>query len=380
MSISLLPKKMDDIHALLRALDWHTVGSEVEKETQARLVIVGPVNSGKSTLFNRLHGHKLSAVSAVPGTTKGVIEHPIGPFVLVDTPGFGEVWGVDRAEIARQATADADLILLLLDAAAGVRQSDHDLYMVLRELDRPVIVALNKADLVKKDLPWVLENAEKLLGVRPTPVSAQTGAGIVDALLPAILDAQPAVAVALARALPDVRAHIVNRIVRRAAWANALVSLQPVPGLEIPVLLATQTRMVLRIAAAYGESMNVSHARELLTTMAGTLLARYLKSQIVKLIPGLGWIVSAAISAISTWGIGQAARAYFEAGRTIKEPELRGLYQRMRRLAPRRLFRRRSPQPVSPETLTPKAAAPEAAAPKAAAPKAAAPKPDSEAV
>jgi len=341
---------MEDIHTLLRALDWHAVGHEVEQEMQARLVIVGPVNSGKSTLFNRLHGRKLSAVSAVPGTTRGVIEHPIGPFLLVDTPGFGEVWGVDRAEIAREATAGADLILLLLDAAAGVRQSDHDLYTTLRSLQRPVIVALNKADLVKKDLPWILENAEKLLGVRPTPISAQTGMGVVDKLLPAILNAQPAVAVAMARALPDVRGHIVNRIVRRAAWINALIALQPVPGLEIPILLASQTRMVLRIAAAYGESMNVSHARELLTTMAGTLLARYLKSQLVKLIPGLGWIISAGIAGASTWGIGQAARSYFEAGRTIKSPELRGLYQQMRRLAPHRLFRRRATEPVSTES------------------------------
>lgn len=340
MSMSLLPRQMDDVQTLLRSLDWHAMGYEVAQETQARLVIVGPVNSGKSTLFNRLHGRKISAVSAVPGTTKGVVQHPIGPFLLVDTPGFGEVWGVDRAETARDAAAGADLILLLLDAAAGVRQSDHDLYVALRGVGCPVIVALNKADLVKKDLPWILENADKLLDMRPVPISARTGMGIVDKLLPAILSAQPAVAVAMARALPDVRGHLVSRIVRRTAWTNALISLQPVPGLDIPLLLASQTRMVLRIAAAYGHSMNVSHARELLTTMAGSLLSRYLGSQLAKLVPGPGWIVSSAISAISTWGIGQAARSYFEAGATIKPPELRGLYQRMRRLAPKRLLRR----------------------------------------
>ncbi len=338
MSLLLLPRQMEDVHTLLRSLDWHTLGHEVAQETQARLVIVGPVNSGKSTLFNRLHGQKISAVSAVPGTTKGVVEHPIGPFMLVDTPGFGEVWGIDRAAIAREAAQDADLILLLLDAVAGVRQSDHDLYLTLRSVQRPIIVALNKADLVKKDLPWILENAEKLLGVRPIPISAQTGMGIVEGLLPAILSAQPAVAVAMARALPDVRGHIVNRIIRQTAWINALVSLQPVPGLDIPILLTSQTRMVLRIAAAYGEPLNVSHARELLTTIAGSLLSRYLGSQLAKLVPGPGWLVSAAISAISTWGIGQAARRYFEAGRAIKGPELRGLYRRMRALAPKRLF------------------------------------------
>ena len=361
MSIVQLPKKMDDIHSLLRSLDWHALNYEVAQETLARLVIVGPVNSGKSTLFNRLHGQRMSAVSAVPGTTKGVVEHPIGPFLLVDTPGFGEVWGVDRAEIARDAVQGADLVLLLLDAAAGVRQSDHDLYTTLRGLQKPVVIALNKADLVKKDLPWILENAEKLLGIRPIPISAQTGMGIVEGLLPAILNAQPAVAVAMARALPDVREHIVNRIVRRTAWINALISLQPVPGLDIPILLASQTRMVLRIAAAYGESLNVSHARELLTTMAGSLLSRYLGSQAAKLVPGLGWIVSAAISAVTTWGIGQAACRYFEAGRAIKGPELRDLYQQMRRLAPRRLFRRSTAESASFEDPSPEMPEPESA-------------------
>lgn len=334
-----LPRQLNDVQALLRSLDWHALENEVARETSARLVIVGPVNSGKSTLFNRLHGRKLSATSAVPGTTTGVVEHPLGPFLLVDTPGFGEVWGVDRAEIAEDAAIHADLCLLLLDAAAGVRQSDHDLYTYLQSLEVPVIVALNKADLVRKDLPWILENAEKLLGARPIPISAQTGQGIVDKLVPAILAAQPAVAVAMARALPAVRTHIVNRIIRRTAWVNALISLEPVPGLDIPLLLVSQTRLVLRIGAAYGQSMSATHARELLTTMAGSLLSRYLGIQLAKLVPGLGWLVSAALSAITTWGMGQAARAYFESGGVIKAPNLRGLYQRMRRLAPRQLLR-----------------------------------------
>jgi len=342
MSMLLLPKQIQDVQKVLRSLDWHALEYDVAQEMQSRLVIVGPVNSGKSTLFNYLHSRKLSAVSAVPGTTKGIVEHPLGPFLLVDTPGFGEVWGVDRAEIAQSAASTANLILLLLDAAAGVRQSDHDLYLSLHQRDIPVVVALNKADLVKQDLPWVLENAEKLLGTRPVPISARTGAGVVDKLLPAILAAQPSVAVAMARALPGVRGHLVNQVILRTAWLNALISLEPFPGLDIPLLLASQTRMVLRIAAAYGHSMSVSHARELLTTMAGSLLSRYLGIQLAKLIPGPGWLVSAAISAISTWGIGQAARRYFEAEGGIKGPDLRALYERMRRLAPKRLLRRSS--------------------------------------
>ena len=340
MSFLRLPKQMQHIQTLLRSLDWHALEYDVQKELESRVVIVGPVNSGKSTLFNRLHGRKLSAVSAVPGTTTGVVEQPLGPLLLVDTPGFGEVWGVDRAETAQQAASDADLIILLLDAAAGVRQNDLELLSSLRLVGAPVIVALNKSDLVKTDLPWILENIEQLLGVRPVPISARTGMGIADKLLPSVLSAQTSVAVAMAKALPGVRKQLVNKLIRRTAWINALISLEPVPGLDIPLLLISQTRLVLRIAAAHGHSMSASHARELLSTMAGSLLSRYLGIQLAKLVPGPGWIVSAAFAAISTWGIGQAANGYFLAGGNIAPVDLQSLYQRMRQLAPKKLFRK----------------------------------------
>jgi small GTP-binding protein len=340
MTLLSLPSQMKDLQVVLRGLDWHALEEEVDREMRSRLAIVGPVNSGKSTLFNHLHGKRISAVSAVPGTTRGVVEQPLGPFSLVDTPGFGEVWGVDRAATALEVARGADVILLLLDAAAGVRQADRDLYARLYDLGVPVVVALNKTDLIQKDLLWVLENAEELLGVQPIPISARTGAGVASELVPALLRVQPALTVAMARELPAIRDRLVQRIIRRATWFSALVSLQPVPGLDVPVLLAAQTRMVLRVAAAHGEEMSVSHARELLTAMAGGLLSRYLGAQLAKLVPVLGWLVSASISGASTWAIGQAAHRYFAAGRQISPPNLQGLYRRLRRVAPRRWLRR----------------------------------------
>jgi small GTP-binding protein len=333
-----LPNQMRDLQVMLRGLDWHAVEREVHQEIQTRLVIVGPVNAGKSTLFNYLHGHRVSATGAVPGTTTGVIEHPLGPFFLVDTPGFGEVWGVDRATQALEAAQQADVVLLLLDAVAGVRQSDRELLDRLRQLRIPLIVALNKIDLVKRETPWVLENAEQVLGERPIPISARTGHNVIDQLLPALVNAHPGLSVALARTLPPVRHKLVQRIIRRTAWFSGLLALQPVPGLDVPILLAAQTRLILRVAAAYGESMSVGHARELLVTMAGGLASRYLAAQLAKLVPGFGWIVSAVIVGTSTWALGEAARRYFEAGRQIPTQTLHALYRSLRRAAPRRLL------------------------------------------
>ena len=99
-----LPRRLADIRRLFEALEWDKLSLSVEAEAHARLAVVGPVNSGKSTLFNRIKGRKVSAVKAVPGTTKGLVMEDVGPFLLVDTPGFGEVGGVDRAAIARSAS------------------------------------------------------------------------------------------------------------------------------------------------------------------------------------------------------------------------------------------------------------------------------------
>lgn len=339
----LLPQRLRDIRDVLQALDVHALEREVERETRTRLVILGPVNSGKSTLFNRLHGQTLSAVRAVPGTTQGVIAHPLGPFVLVDTPGFGEVWGVDRSNLAMEAAQRADVILLLLDAAAGVRQSDYELFAALKRLGKPMVVALNKADLVKKDLPWVLENATKLLGVTPIPISAQTGRGISEHLIPALLEAQPALHVALAQALPAQRQRLVERIIRNTALTNALIALQPIPGADIPILAASQVRMVLRIAAAYGRPMDASHAGEFIASVAGTLLVRFGGAQAAKLVPVLGWLVSASITAAGTWAIGMTAVRYFESPPELSLPDLRKMYRSLRKQAWPRLRKPEAP-------------------------------------
>lgn len=302
----------------------------VQREAAARLAIVGPVNVGKSTLFNLLMGRKVSAVTAVPGTTRGLVEERMGPFILVDTPGFGEVGGVDRAEVARQAAEQADAVVLLLDAAAGLRQSDYEIFQSLQGTGKPLVVALNKVDLVRQDLRAVLDDAERKLGVRPIPISARTGKGVAESLIPAVVEAHPWMAVALGRALPGFRRRMAHRVIRSAAVLNGLIAVEPVPGLDVPLLLAGQVRMVLRLAAIYGESLSVGHAKELLTTIAGGVGLRYLASELAKVVPGPGWVVAGFVAGAGTWAIGQAASAYFEHGRHLSPVRLREIYRRLR--------------------------------------------------
>jgi len=330
-----LPTRLADLRGLFQALEWDRLSMQVEQEAHAHLAIVGPVNSGKSTLFNRIKGRKASAVKAVPGTTKGLVTEEFGPFTLVDTPGFGEVGGVDRAAVARSAAENADVAVLVLDASAGLRQSDYELYEALRASGVPVVVALNKTDLIKRDLSDALEDVERKLGRRVVPISAKTGAGVGDGLLPAIVESHPWMAVALGRALPDFRRSLSLRVVRSASVLNAIIAAEPIPGLDIPFLLASQVRMVLRVAAIFGESLSVRHARELLTAMAGSVALRYLASQVGKLVPVLGWLVGAFVTGLGTWAMGRVAVAYFESGKQLTPQQLRQRYKRLLR-RPRR--------------------------------------------
>ena len=330
MSVN-LPARLADLRGLLQALDWDRLSLAVQREAAARLAIVGSVNSGKSTLFNLIEGRRISAVTAVPGTTRGVVEERMGPFHLIDTPGFGEVGGVDRADIAQRAAEQADAVVFLLDAAAGLRQSDYEIYQWLREAGKPLVVALNKVDLVKRDIRAVLRDLEDKLGVEVIPISAKTGAGVADRLIPAIVNAHPWMIVALGRELPAYRQRLAHRLVRSAAVMNGLVAVQPVPGLDIPLLLAGQVRMVLRIAAIYGESLSVRHARELLSTIAGGVALRYLASSLVKVIPGPGWIISGLVAGVGTWAMGHVAVVYFEEGKRLTPAQLRERYRRLSR-------------------------------------------------
>jgi small GTP-binding protein len=322
-----LPTLLADFRNILNQLDWDQIRTGIEKEALAKLAIVGPVNAGKSTLFNLMEGKDISEVGPIPGTTKEPVQRSIGPFMLVDTPGFGEVGGVDRAGIAAQSAANADAILLLLDASAGLRQGDADLLGYLISLRRPVVVAMNKIDTLGKDYRRVVDDAQNRLGVPVIPISAKKGTNVAEQLVPALIDALPDLAVALGRELPALRRTAANKVVRQSAMVNTAVGAEPIPFIDIPVLLTLQVRMVLRVAAIYGEPFNAKHAKELISTIAGGLAFRYLAQQGAKLVPAGGWAIAAGIAAVGTWSIGQVAIEYFESGKSLNRQQMRQMYK-----------------------------------------------------
>src|SRR3954451_18828297 len=129
-----------------------------QTETRAGFVaVIGAPNAGKSTLVNALVGQKVAIVSAKAQTTRsrlmGIAIHEQTQILLVDTPGIFEPRRrLDRAMVAAAWTGaqDADLILLVIDAAAGVNAEVERIIASLGERRHPLFLALNKVDLVKK--------------------------------------------------------------------------------------------------------------------------------------------------------------------------------------------------------------------------------------
>jgi GTP-binding protein len=136
---------------------------------------------GKSTLFNRLIGERLAIVEDVPGTTRdrvyGVAEWNGRRFTVVDTGGLELEPGTDieaRVQVqARVAIEEADVILFVVDAAAGLAPLDHEVADRLRRASKPTILVVNKADNPRREH----EAAEfYALGMEPTiAISAQHG-------------------------------------------------------------------------------------------------------------------------------------------------------------------------------------------------------------
>lgn len=114
----------------------------------------GKRNVGKSSLVNAVTGQDLSVVSKVEGTTTDPVKKamellPLGPVVIVDTPGIDDVGtlGELRVKKTRQILASTDLAVLVIDAQTGMEQCDEELIALFQEKEIPYVIAVNKSDL-----------------------------------------------------------------------------------------------------------------------------------------------------------------------------------------------------------------------------------------
>lgn len=136
----------------------------------------GRRNAGKSSVVNAVTGQDLSIVSATKGTTtdpvyKAMELLPLGPVVIIDTPGFDDVGvlGEERVRRTKQVLNKTDIAVVIIDAAEGRSPADDEVLALIRDKNLPYLIVYNKADLL--DQPFKAQDHEIY-------VSALKGEGI----------------------------------------------------------------------------------------------------------------------------------------------------------------------------------------------------------
>ena len=149
--------------------------------------LIGRPNAGKSTLLNRVVGAKVAIVSDKPQTTRtrivGVKNYDDGQAVFVDTPGIHRPLhrlNVRMVDAAVETLREVDVVVLVFDASSRPGHGDEFVSGLLRDVKVPVVLALNKVDLVSKPrlLPLMAEAQSWHAFSAIVPVSAATGDGV----------------------------------------------------------------------------------------------------------------------------------------------------------------------------------------------------------
>jgi small GTP-binding protein len=366
-----------------------TLVSAVEvKQASQKLEIVafGTISSGKSSLLNALAGRDAFQTDPRGGTTQQRLEIPWpgdDQVRLVDTPGLGEVEGAERVAIAAQAARDADLVLLVVDGP--LRDSEHQLLTQLGQMEKRILVCLNKADwyddverqsLLDQIAVQVrgLVQPEDILAVRAQPtvrtrVRVLAG-GEQEEQIPVPADISPLarrmmqvvradgrdllLANLLLRSrglVEDAQRHAQESLDKRAweivdryTWAcGAAAALSPLPLLDLFASSALTVKMVIDLARVYRQEIDFDVAVNTLGQLGKNLIAilgvnaaapavAAALASLLKTVPVAGTIAGGAlqglVQALVTRWIGAVFIGYFQAEMKLPPEGLANLARR----------------------------------------------------
>jgi small GTP-binding protein len=356
--------------------DFQQVQAMLDKIDHGHLhiAVFGRVSVGKSALLNALLGEQRFTVSALHGETRHsdmAAWHEVeaaGVF-LIDTPGINEVSGEERERMAEDVASRADLVLFVLDA--DVTQTEFHAMEKLKNLNRPLLVVLNKSDRYTTDeLELLLVSLREKLQtlVNPAyivPVAAKPAERIylqvdehgqetelrkvpdpdvvvlteslwmliekegmaLSALNASLFAGQ--LSDEVAGRIVQVRQDVAERVIRGYCLGKGIaVAVNPIPVADLVAALALDASMVVHLARVYGMSVTRGEAGQLIKTigsqmallMATVWSVNIAASALKAGSAGLSTIVTAAAQGgmgyYTTYIVGLAAQRYFSQGRS----------------------------------------------------------------
>lgn len=276
------------------------------------VVVFGTGSAGKTSLVNALIGRMVGKVGAPMGTTEAGETYSLKlkglnrQILITDTPGILEagVAGTEREQMARQLATEANLLLFVVDN--DLRQSEYEPLRRLAEIGKRSLLVLNKTDLYsEEDKEIILARLRQrvrgfiavtdvvAIAANPQPAQLETGETIqpdphimpLIKRLAAVLRAEGEDLVAdnillqsqrlgeEARRLIDVqRRRQAEKVIERFQWIGAgVISVTPLPVVDLLATAAINAQMVVEIGKLYGCELNMERGRELALSLGKTL-------------------------------------------------------------------------------------------------------------
>lgn len=351
------------------------------------IVAFGTISSGKSSVLNLLGGRQIFSTDVRGGTTITRNEIPwtgIDKVTLVDTPGIGEIDGADHVAIAAESVKDADMVLVVVDGP--LRESEHELLEQLGQMEKRVLICLNKSDWYSQD------DRDKLTGQinRQTKdfikkedivaIQAQPGERIrrrvladgttseetvviepdigplADRMLAVVQrdgkDLLMANVLLQSRGLVEKARGQVQQAIDKKAWAivdgymwgaGGVAAVSPFPVVDLLAGSAISTKMILDLADVYQQNVDLQTASKWLGEMGknligvlgaqgATVAVAAVTASMVKTVPFAGQIaggaLQGAVQALITKWIGSVFIEFFRNEMQHPEGGLAGLARR----------------------------------------------------
>ncbi len=297
----------------------------------------------------------LHAILAAATNTEEEAKAPIAVSVYIDDTAPGECIAFVRGLFAGAEGANARVSISYLDDGADARPHDDMAVLIagtradigrtaaeVRSAGVPVMVATNLPALVgdaaaadgfpipSGDLITPLPQQKRFALKKVADEEAGGPAPEADATVELTEDARaefrmrigdwiiaacPDKRLAFAHAFPFVRRPLAQEAITSTAVQNAGIGLLPIiPGADMPIMTLNQAKMLMQIAAAYGEPLNKERLPELAALVGNAFLCRSIARSMAKAIPVAGLVISGAVGFAATEAVGRAAIEYFEAG------------------------------------------------------------------